>query len=463
MTFAAIGLIGVHGSQSSPSNQLPAHPDTNKRSAATVIAQLPAASAQDVETVAATPVPAHSLHAAQPPTIHAACAILMDAASGQVLYERNADTPRPMASTTKIMTALLFCEHVPDNAVVVASPAACAVKESSLHLKVGEKLSAHDLLRAILMRSANDACVDAAEHVAGSEDAFVQMMNDRATALGCTHTHFTNPHGLNDADHYTTARDLALIARAAIQEPRISEVVRTRQTRIKRSIDQRDVTLYNHSHFLGHYLGADGIKTGWTVPAGHCYVGSATQHNWRLISVVLKSPDYVHETAELMHYGFTNYEPHVLARAGDPAGECPLVGATRPTVPAVVKSKVQVVLRRGDTISVQPQIQYFDPPLPVESGATIGLYKATVDGRVICAVPLLAATRVDRAPVTLARGHKAGRPNPLIMMGSIFGICLVSLRYGSKRYKSRFAALTKSARRRGRRLAKSLRGDDYAR
>jgi len=383
---------------------------------------------------------------------------LIDAVSGQVLYERNADIPRPMASTTKIMTALLFCEHVRDDAIITAGPNACAVKESSAHLKPGEKLSAHDLLRAILMRSANDGCVAAAEHVAGSESAFVQMMNDRAAALGCTHTHFTNPHGLNDPDHYTSARDLALIARAAMQEPRICDVVRTRTTRIKRSIDKRDVTLYNHSHFLGHFPGADGVKTGWTVPAGHCYVGSATQHGWRLISVVLKSPDYVHETAVLMKYGFANFQPHVLARAGDPAGECPLQGGAAPGVPAIVQSKVQVVLRKGDTAPVQPQIQFFAPIAPIRQGAVIGLYKAAVDSRVLCAVPLVAAAPVDRAPLTVAHVGGTTRSNPLLTVGSIFGICLVSLRYGP-----RISALTKSARRRGRRLAKSLRGDDLAR
>ncbi len=390
--------------------------------------------------------------------IHAACAILVDAVSGQVLYERNADAPRPMASTTKIMTALLFCEHVPDTAVITASPTACAVKESSLHLKKGEKLSAHDLLRAILMRSANDACVDAAEYVAGSEQAFVQMMNDRAAALGCTHTHFTNPHGLNDPDHYTSARDLALIARAAIQEPRISEVVRTRQTRITRSMDKQDVTLYNHSHFLGRFPGADGIKTGWTVPAGHCYVGSVTQHNWRLISVVLKSPDYVHETALLMKYGYANYEPHILAHAGDPAGRCPIQNGAVASVPATVQQKLQVVLRKGAPADLEPQLQYFSPDAPVARGAVVGLYKAVVDGKLICAVPVTAAERVDRAPVTLARTGSSGRSNTLLTMGSIFAVCLVSLRYGS-----RLPAITKSARRRGRRLAKSLRGDDYSR
>ncbi|HLK56427.1 MAG TPA: serine hydrolase, partial [Chthonomonadaceae bacterium] len=172
-----------------------------------------------------------------PPVIKAPCAILIDAVSGQVLFEQNADVQRPMASTTKIMTALLFCENVPDTAVITASKYAASIRDSSLHIKEGEKISAHDLLRAILMRSANDGCVAAAEYTSGTEAAFVAKMNERARQLGATHTHFTNPHGLHNPLHYTTARDLALIARAAMEESRICEVVRMQKCRITRSMD----------------------------------------------------------------------------------------------------------------------------------------------------------------------------------------------------------------------------------
>ena len=409
---------------------------------------------------AGTDVFAHNMarrHALPPPVIHARSAILVDAISGQVLFERNADTPRPMASTTKIMTALLFCEHVPDSAVIAASKAACAVKESSIHLKYGERLSAHDLLRAILMRSANDGCVDAAEYVAGSEAAFVRMMNERAEALGTTHTHFTNPHGLNDPLHYTTARDLALIARAAIQDARISDVVKTRHTRITRSIDKRDVSLTNHSRFLGSFPGADGIKTGWTVPAGYCYVGSATQHHWRLISVVLHSPDYVHETAALMRYGFANFGAHVLAHAGDTAGECPVTGGIQATVPAVVKSPVQVVLPDGDPRSIETKIEYFAPTAPLTAGSTLGLYKALVDGRLICASPLTAGASIPEMPRPAVHSGAGGNYAAVWVFGSLFALCLVSLRNGQ-----RISTFTQGARRRGRRIAKSLRRDHYA-
>ncbi len=395
------------------------------------------------------------------PLIHAASAILVDAVSGQVLYERNADAPRPMASTTKIMTALLFCEYVREDAIITASPNACKTRESSLHLKPGERLSARDLLHAILMRSANDGCVAAAEHIAGSEAAFVALMNRRAGDLGATNTHFANPHGLNAPDHFTTARDLALIARAAMREPRIAEVTRTRAYRITRSKDKQDVNLRNHSHFLGHFPGADGVKTGWTVPAGHCYVGSATWNGWRLISVVLKSPDYVQETGALMNYGFHRYAPRLIAQAGEAAGFCPVGTGQKPTVAVRVKDPVQVVTPIGANAEVEQRIHLLPLTAPVQIGQTVGTLEACVGGKILCASPLVAAESDALAtPVQQALGGSSWKR--LAALAGIFAMGLVSLRYGT-RTRIRTSALAKSARRFRRRLAKSLRGTNRCR
>ncbi|HLV81289.1 MAG TPA: D-alanyl-D-alanine carboxypeptidase family protein, partial [Chthonomonadaceae bacterium] len=325
------------------------------------------------------------------PDIHAYGAILMDAASGQVLYENNADKELPMASTTKIMTALLFCEHIKDTDIITASPTACAVHDSSIHLLPGERLSGNDLLHAILMRSANDGCVAAAEHIAGSEAAFVAMMNARAAELGCAHTHFDNSNGLPDPNHYTSARDLALIARAAMQEPRIRAIVRTTAYTIHRSLNWRDVHLKNHSHFLGHFPGADGIKTGWTHDAGHCYVGSATWNGWELISVVLHSPDYVRETEALMKYGFTRFQERVLARAQESLGTCPVRDGMQASVPVVVKTPLQVVTPREETPTIEREIHLNPVTAPVYAGATVGTLDAVEDGKVVGSVPVVAA------------------------------------------------------------------------
>ncbi|HZT40811.1 MAG TPA: D-alanyl-D-alanine carboxypeptidase family protein [Chthonomonadaceae bacterium] len=415
-------------------------------------------------TAANTPV-LRGRRPANLPDIHAYGAILIDAASGQVLYENNADKELPMASTTKIMTALLFCEHVRDTDIITASPTACAVSDSSIHLLPGERMSGNDMLHAILMRSANDGCVAAAEHIAGSEAAFVDMMNARAAELGATHTHFANSNGLPDPDHYTSARDLALIARAAMQEPRIRAIVRTTYYTIHRSMNWRDVHLKNHSHFLGHFPGADGIKTGWTHAAGHCYVGSATWNGWELISVVLHSPDYVHETEALMKYGFTSFRQHVIARAQEPLGTCPVRGGLQSSVPVTVKTPLEVVLPKDEEPSIEREVHLDPVSAPVYAGATVGTVEAVEEergqgvgqamGKVVGSVPVVAAES-DLRDTNIFSTTSGGPWGRMVFATTIMGMGLVSLRYGTR--SRRFAAFAKSARRRRRRLAQSLRG-----
>ena len=385
-------------------------------------------------------------------------AILMDAVSGQVLYEKNADQPRPMASTTKIMTALLLCERVPkEDTLITASKFAASTRESSLHLKPGEKVSAHDLLRAILMRSANDACVAAAEHVGGSVAGFADLMNARAQQLGCSHTHFVNPHGLQNKEHYTSARDLALIARQAILEPRIAEVTQLRKCRIKRSMDKFDVTMRNHSHkFLEKYPGADGIKTGWTIPAGHCFVGSATHNGWKLIAVVLKSPDFVQETGALLNYGFGKFEPRSIAKAGDAQQPCPVANGVAPTVPTSAKQALQVVVPKSLDLpapTIQTHVTMRPQTAPVALGAEVGTLEAQLNGKIVCVTPLIATASVPAAvaPALLTKSRASGKS--LLLFASIFVAVVVSLRYGKG-----FTTTTKNARRRWRRLKKSVRG-----
>ena len=324
-------------------------------------------------------------------------------------------------------------------------------------MKAGEKVSAHDLLRAILMRSANDACVAAAEHVGGSVDGFADLMNTRARQLGCTHTHFVNPHGLQNKEHYTSARDLALIARQAIQEPRIREVTQLRKCRIKRSMDKFDVTMRNHSHkFLEKYPGADGIKTGWTVPAGHCFVGSATHNGWKLIAVVLKSPDFVQETGALLNYGFGRFEPRSLARAGDIQPPCPVTNGVAPTVPTAAKQALQIVLPKNAALPapvIQTHVTLSPQIAPVKIGAEVGTLEAQMDGKTVCATPLIATASVPVAvaPALLTKSKGSGKS--LLFLASIFAAVVVSLKYGKG-----ITTSTKNARRRWRRLKKSMRG-----
>lgn len=394
------------------------------------------------------------------PTVHAASAILIDADTGQVIYEKDADTERPMASTTKIMTALLFCENVPETTVVTASKEACKIHNCSLHLKLGEKLTAHDLLRAMLIRSANDTCVVAAEQVAGSEAAFVRMMNERAAQLGATHTHFANPHGLTAPDHYTTARDLATIARTVVQQERIMEVVRLLNCDIQRSINTNDSHLHNYTHFVGKYPGAEGLKSGWTTPAGHCYVGVASRNGWRLISVVLKSPEYGSDTMALMNFGFNNFEPCRVSEAGTVYGEAPIRSGVRPTVTAQIQSPLTVVVHKGEEDRIEKRARFADTQAPITPGTPVGALEAWVDSKPLASVPLVAMARVSATPMPEQASTGSGRK--VVYALGIFMTGLVSLRYGTRRRK-RFTSPAKGARRSGTRFTANLRDDHLLR
>ena len=279
-------------------------------------------------------------------------------------------------------------------------------------------------------------------------------MNARAAQIGCTHTHFVNPHGLHDDAHYTSARDLAMIARVAMQEPRICEVVATRHSRIARSMDKDDVSLKNHSHFLGKFPGADGIKTGYTKPAGHCYVGSATYGGWRLISVVLKSPDYVGETSALMKYGFHNYEPHVMARPNTPLSTCRVVNGEAESVTAVAKRRVQYVTRRGETLPCTAQASLAPLTAPVVAGSPIGTMQLTLNGMVIQSVPLVAGSTVLANPPSLLSRSEHSRGGHFFF-GAVVFVFVVSLWYGT-RNRIRISTPAKSPRRRRRRFPSGL-------
>jgi D-alanyl-D-alanine carboxypeptidase (penicillin-binding protein 5/6) len=374
----------------------------------------------------------------------------MDAQTGQVLFEKDADKPRPMASTTKIMTALLLTEHILPHEKIVASKNAAETKESSLHLKAGESLTAYFMLRGILMRSANDACVAVAEHIAHSEAEFAEMMNRRASELGASHTHFTNAHGLHNKNHYSTARDLANIARYAIQEPRIDEVVRLKNCRIERSSDSKDLTLRNHSRFLDKYPGADGVKTGWTIPAGKCYVGSATQNGWRLIAVVLNAKDYVEETATLMKYGFENFAPKPVIKPGDIAGDCPVANGEIGKINVVAQKGLQIVARKGAEQAYTTRLQTATLTAPITAGTVVGTFELFIGDKPVASTPVLAQTSVAELKGIAAFIHGGWRGKFWFMV-AILGLAGVFLRYGK-----RFTPLAKSAVRRWRRFAKSL-------
>ncbi len=257
-----------------------------------------------------------------PPAIRATAGIVVDGESGAVLWKKAQDRRLPPASTTKIATGLLLARDLPPDATIIASPNAAQTSGHSLGMQAGERFSARALLHALMLISANDASVAVAEHMAGSEAGFADRMNRWAQASGAPNTHFANASGLPAPGHYSTARDLATLARTALADPTFAAVVRTRTYTLPRSNGRPPTPLRNENTLLWSYPGTDGVKAGWTEEAGGCFVGSATRGGHRIITVLLHSPDWPHETATLFDYGFARLR-QTGARIGPQSGTLP--------------------------------------------------------------------------------------------------------------------------------------------
>jgi D-alanyl-D-alanine carboxypeptidase (penicillin-binding protein 5/6) len=383
-----------------------------------------------------------------PPNVSASCAILVDAVTGTVLWERNANQRRAMASTTKIMTATVLLERARMTDAVTFSEHAVRTPYANLNARPGEQLGMLDLLYAIMLRSANDGCVAAAEHVAGSEAAFVGLMNDKARQLGALDTHFVTTNGLYDAQHYSTAADLSRITRYAIRYPLFNEVVRTPLYRLtSRTVNRNDTLLENHNRFLGHFGGADGVKTGYIRQSGKCLVASASRlegnYPWRLLCVVLNSKDIYADSAALLEYGFVNYQPVFFARQGQPLGSAGIDGGRLRRVPLVAGSDAFAVVRRGTPAETKIRLALRrDAQAPVKQDQVLGTLHGFLNGQEVMSVDALAGRAV-------AASWTAG----LTRWGApwLLGMLLLGL---GPRYAR---AVAEGARRRRRRLPPRLR------
>ena len=273
---------------------------------------------------------------ALPPVVGGVSAILMDADNRQILWEQNADARREPASTTKILTALLFVEATkPQEIITCNDPSLEKLDESLMHIPAGEKFTADNLLNGVMVRSANDGAVLMAERVAGTVPKFAEKMNARAKQLGAFNSQFVTPNGLHDPRHYSTARDIALIACAALKNPRFAEAVRLPERIIQRSIRKNNVLFIAKSASKFHQLmpEADGVKSGYTRQAGHCFVGSATREGRRLLVVVLGSPNAVTDSVAVLNWGFARFPVTFFARKGEVVARIACAMANRKRFP----------------------------------------------------------------------------------------------------------------------------------
>ncbi len=309
------------------------------------------------------------------PYIPARAAYLLDTSTGEVLYEKNADEELPMASTTKIMTAIVVLEHASLDESTSISEMASSTGESSVWLEKGEVLTVEQLLYALMVQSANDSAVALAEHVAGSVEAFVAMMNGKCVELGAAHTHFTNPHGLDQSGHYTTARDLALISSYAMRNPVFRELVIADAYQIPWPGHPYPRVLENHNKFLKLYPYANGIKTGYTDEAGKCLVASALRDDRELISVILNGGEsYWDQTIQLMEYGYRCFARVEYAYAGQILAEIDVGDYPRKKVALVAQRDMAFTVRRdrlGDFLTASLYCPHW-MPYPVDRGQAVG-------------------------------------------------------------------------------------------
>jgi D-alanyl-D-alanine carboxypeptidase (penicillin-binding protein 5/6) len=330
----------------------------------------------------------------RPPKLDVAAAALVDIASGQVLYERNGRGRRPVASLTKIMTALLVLEATDPGDKVETSPFAADQVGAELGLRPGEVQPVRQLLYALMLQSANDAAVALAEHVSGNVGAFVRDMNRRVGRMELRHTRFASPNGLDDSG-FSTARDLAEITIEAYERPVFTEVVATRSRTIE--APQGDPRfIQSRNALLWLYPGTTGVKTGYTSAAGFCIVAAARRDGMRLLAVVLGSPDEAYsDGAALLSYGFEAFEKREAVAAGKEVGEIRVDGQ-----PVPVSAGRSLRLLVPTEANLEPRVTAAaDVSLPIEEGQRVGtVVVRSPEGTAYGRVPAIALADVRRPP-----------------------------------------------------------------
>ena len=333
---------------------------------------------------------------AQEHAVNAAGAVLMDQATTRVLASKNAHTRLLMASTTKVMTALLALENERLDTLISVPAAAVGVEGSSMYLELGEELTLQDLLYGLMLSSGNDAAITIAVHIGGSVEGFAQLMNSRAKHIGCQNTNFVTPNGLHDENHYTTAYDLALICAAAMNTPSFRMIVSTQYWETTSGNITR--TLKNKNKILWQYEGGNGIKTGYTKAAGRCLTFSAEREGNTLIGVVLGCPDMWNEAANLLNMGYREYVWEEIVSAGTCVRQAAVEKGMKDVLEIVAKEDILIPLRHGETADdLTVRLQYDQTPLaPVYAGQVVGRMEVTLGSRVLASTPLLAGETVER-------------------------------------------------------------------
>lgn len=327
--------------------------------------------------------------------ISARSAVVIDKDSGRVLFSHNKDEKRGMASTTKIMTAICALEHENPQKIVTISPTASGVEGSSMYLAVGEKLPLIDLINGLMIVSGNDAATAIAETVSGDVKNFAALMNKKAAEIGVYNTNFTNPHGLSDENHYTTAHDLAKITAYAMQNPDFCDIVATKTKKLPQSEGGYARTLVNHNKFLSMYEGCIGVKTGFTKATGRCLVTAAKKDELSLICVTLNDPDDWADHRTLLDSAFDTYSAVKIKDKDTLVDTAKVSNGTSDTVELVTASDLYVPLKDDEKDLVNIKSEAFESlTAPIKKGDVLGKILVEVSGEKCAEFPLVAKTDI---------------------------------------------------------------------
>ncbi|WRS26821.1 D-alanyl-D-alanine carboxypeptidase family protein [Oscillospiraceae bacterium MB08-C2-2] len=328
-------------------------------------------------------------------SVGAKAAVVMEAQTGRVLFDQNAQEKLPIASTTKIMTALIALEQSNTEVYFKVDSTAILVEGSSMGLQEGDMVSLESLAVGMLLASGNDAANAAAVRIAGSVPAFVEMMNQRATELGMTNTHFDTPSGLDGATHYSTAYDMALLAREALRNETFSAICSQYRMRTQYGNPPYDRWLTNHNKMLNYYEGAMGVKTGFTKKSGRCLVSAAERNGVELITVTLNCPDDWNTHRHLFDTYFEKLQVEDLS-AGIPRARLYVAGGAQNQVTSAPTQPIQVPVNADGSSRIEYKVTTTQPFLyaPVTKGQTVGYATVTLDGTEICTITLTASQDV---------------------------------------------------------------------
>ena len=316
-------------------------------------------------------------------------AILLDCATDRVLYEKNPNSRSLIASTTKIMTALIVCEqcNVLDRMQIPRE--AVGIEGSSMYLQEGEVLSIQELLYGLMLHSGNDAAVALAIYCGGTVEGFAELMNDKAHVLGLKDTHFENPNGLDSPGHYSTARDLAVLADYAMENPIFYKTVSARNVTVGNRY------LRNHNKLLWQVEGADGVKTGYTKAAGRILVSSATRNGRRLIAVTINAPCDWQDHSALLEEGFARYRVETLIKAGEKLGTVEIAGGEVQAAELLAAEDFSFALAEDEVVTLDlpgPGFVY----APVTAGADAGFAHVRLNGKAVGRVKLQYGETVEQ-------------------------------------------------------------------